>query len=119
MTLGQRSLLVIPNLSDQGQAASQRGWARMEEAPPASCPGGWSALRVAEVSIWTVPGGDKIDSQLILILLRPIHWQLILVLLRLIRAGRLCFCRRLLLRPCPVPGQKARGCGVQAGGGST
>lgn len=104
MTLGLRSLLVIPNLSDQGQAASQRGWARMEEAPPASCPGGWSALRVAEVSIWTVPGGDKIDSQLILILLRPIHWQLILVLLRLIRARRLCFCRRLLLRPCPVPG---------------
>ena len=96
-----------PNLSDQGQAASQRGWARMEEAHPASCPGGWSALRVAEVSIWTVPGGDKIDS------------QLILVLLRLIRAGRLCFCRRLLLRPCPVPGQKARGCGVQAGDGST
>lgn len=107
MTLGLRSLLVIPNLSDQGQAASQRGWARMEEAHPASCPGGWSALRVAEVSIWTVPGGDKIDS------------QLILVLLRLIRAGRLCFCRRLLLRPCPVPGQKARGCGVQAGDGST
>lgn len=92
------------NLSDQGQAASQRAWARMEEAHPVSRRGGWSALRVAEVSIWTVPGGDKI------------HSQLTLVLLRLLRAGRLCFlqealCQALLL-PCPVQSQQAPGCGV-------
>ena len=94
-----------------------------EEAHPASCPGGWSALRVAEVSIWTVPGGDKIHLQLTLVLLRLIHSQLILVLLRLIRAGRLCFlqealCQALLL-PCPVRGQQAPCFRMQAGGSRT